>query len=154
MRLLLTSAGITNPSIQNALLDLLAKPIEEASALCIPTAMHALPRGNGHTWRFISGQEPRTTMCELGWKSMDVLELTSLPSLCADLWVHALGDRRFARERRRPALSELLDAPIWSGQSIPILTGKGLRRAERRKHGHDSPHWEELRRVGASKRRR
>ena len=40
MRLLLTSAGIKNPSIQDALVDLLEKPIEESNALCIPTAAY------------------------------------------------------------------------------------------------------------------
>jgi dipeptidase E len=34
MRLLLTSAGIRNPSIKEALLDLLGKPIAECNALC------------------------------------------------------------------------------------------------------------------------
>ena len=38
MKLLLTSAGIKNPSIRNAMLDLLGKPIEECDALAIPTA--------------------------------------------------------------------------------------------------------------------
>ena len=39
MRFLLTSAGIKNTSIHNALVDLLGKPIAESSALCIPTGM-------------------------------------------------------------------------------------------------------------------
>ena len=43
MRLLLTSAGIKNTSIQNALVDLLGKPIADSNALCIPTATHANP---------------------------------------------------------------------------------------------------------------
>jgi len=30
-------------------------------------------------WNFITGREPRTPMCELGWKSLGVLELTALP---------------------------------------------------------------------------
>lgn len=38
MKFLLTSAGIKNKSIHDALVDLLGKPIAEASALCIPTA--------------------------------------------------------------------------------------------------------------------
>ena len=41
MRLLLTSAGIKNPSIHDALVDLLGKPIAESNALCIPTAKYA-----------------------------------------------------------------------------------------------------------------
>jgi dipeptidase E len=42
MRFLLTSAGIKNASIHDALVDLLGKPIPESNALCIPTATHAL----------------------------------------------------------------------------------------------------------------
>jgi dipeptidase E len=86
MRFLLTSAGISNTSIHTALVDLLGKPIADASALCIPTATHALGRPE-LAWRFISGQEPRTPMCELGWKSVGVLELTALPSIDDELWV-------------------------------------------------------------------
>jgi dipeptidase E len=87
MRFLLTSAGIKNTSIHDALVDLLGKPIAESDALCIPTAAYANPGGAGHAWRFISGREPRTPMCELGWKSLGVLELTALPSIDKELWV-------------------------------------------------------------------
>ncbi len=87
MKLLLTSAGIKNPSIHDALVELLDKPIAESSALCIPTATYALPGGAALAWNFISGREPRTPMCELGWRSVGVLELTSLPSLDEAVWV-------------------------------------------------------------------
>jgi dipeptidase E len=88
MRFLLTSAGIKNTSIHDALVDLLDKPIAECNALCIPTASYGHPMaGPGRAWRFISGQEPRTPMCELGWKSLGVLELTALPSIDEELWV-------------------------------------------------------------------
>ena len=87
MKFLLTSAGIKNTSIHNALVDLLGKPIAESSALCIPTATYALPNGPVLAWRFISGQEPICPMCELGWKSVGVLELTALPSIGKELWV-------------------------------------------------------------------
>ena len=89
MKLLLTSAGITNASIRGALLDLLGKPIGESSALCIPTAMYGHPWvGPGEkVWQFIAGQEPRCPMCELGWKSLGVLELTALPSIDEERWV-------------------------------------------------------------------
>jgi hypothetical protein len=40
MKLLLTSAGIKNPSINDAMLDLLGKPIAESDALCIRTASY------------------------------------------------------------------------------------------------------------------
>ena len=87
MRFLLTSAGIKNTSIDDALVDLLGKPIAESSALCIPTAEYANPGGAGHAWRFISGRQPLTPMCELGWKSLGVLELTALPSIDEERWV-------------------------------------------------------------------
>jgi dipeptidase E len=88
MKLLLTSAGIKNTSIHDALVDLLGKPITESDALCIPTASHGhAPGGLSGAWRFISGQEPRCPMTELGWKSMGVLELTALPSIDQERWV-------------------------------------------------------------------
>lgn len=45
MKYLLTSAGIKNTSIHNALVDLLGKPIAESNALCIPTAIYPFPGG-------------------------------------------------------------------------------------------------------------
>ena len=88
MKLLLTSAGVKNHSIHQALLDLLGKPIADCTALCIPTAMYGHPHvgpGAG-VWRFISGRSTEP-MCELGWKSLGVLELTALPSIDEDHWV-------------------------------------------------------------------
>ncbi len=87
MKLLLTSAGIKNTSIHNALVDMLGKPIDECNALCIPTAIYAIPNGPVLAWNFISGQEPRCPMCELGWKSLGVLELTALPSVKKEYWL-------------------------------------------------------------------
>ena len=86
-KFLLASAGVTNPSIHKALLDLLGKPIAECSALCIPTASYAQPWGAESAWNFISGREPRTPMIELGWKSVGMLELTALPSAGEKIWV-------------------------------------------------------------------
>jgi dipeptidase E len=85
VKLLLTSAGIKNASIRDALVDLLGKPIAESSALCIPTATYPMG-GPGSAWRFITGRAT-TPMCELGWKSLGVLELTALPSIGAEQWV-------------------------------------------------------------------
>jgi dipeptidase E len=78
MKLLLTSAGISNTSIHNALVDLLGKPIAEASALFVPTAIYALPGGADIAQRMINGSIG-PPFCELGWKSLGVLELTALP---------------------------------------------------------------------------
>jgi dipeptidase E len=91
MRFLLTSAGIKNTSIRNALVDLLGKPIAESSALCIPTAIYAFPGGAGMAWQLISGRAA-SPLCELGWKSLGVLELTALPSIKAEYWVAAVQE--------------------------------------------------------------
>lgn len=88
MKLLLTSAGIKNESIRDALLDLLGKPISESKALCIPTALYGHPHGSPQgAWRFISGQESQCPMTGLGWKSVGVLELTALPSIGRERWL-------------------------------------------------------------------
>jgi dipeptidase E len=87
VKLLLTSAGIKNPSIENAMLDLLGKPIAECDALCIPTASYGhAPKGMRGAYRFITGQAT-TPMCELGWNSLGILELTALPTLDRALWI-------------------------------------------------------------------
>jgi len=87
MRLLLTSAGVKNESIHNVLVDLLAKPIADCNALCIPTAGYGHPQGTAAgAWRFITGNAT-TPMCELGWKSVGVLELTALPRIDRERWV-------------------------------------------------------------------
>ena len=88
MRLLLTSAGINNPSINDALVELLGKPIAESNALCIPTAGYGSAYGHRPTgvWRFITGTSDQP-MVELGWKSMGVLELAALPSIDRERWV-------------------------------------------------------------------
>jgi dipeptidase E len=87
VKLLLTSAGIKNPSINDAMLDLLGKQIADCDALCIPTASYGhAPRGIRGAYRFITGQA-RTPMCDLGWKSLGVLELTALRTLGREHWV-------------------------------------------------------------------
>lgn len=87
MKFLLTSGGINNKSIHDALVDMLGKPIAESNALCIPTAMYGHPWvGPGvKAWEFISGKE-ENPMVSLGWKSVGVLELTALPSINENRW--------------------------------------------------------------------
>jgi dipeptidase E len=86
MKFLLTSAGIKNPSIHDALVELLGKPISECSALCIPTAVYPFSVGPSMAYRFITGSTTNP-MTELGWKSLGVLELTALPSINRETWV-------------------------------------------------------------------
>jgi dipeptidase E len=89
MRLLLTSAGISNTSIRDTLVDLLGKPIAESDALCIPTAAYASPRGESMAHQLIHGVAD-TPLCEVGWKSLGVLELTALPSIEKEHWTAAV----------------------------------------------------------------
>jgi dipeptidase E len=86
MKLLLTSSGISNPSIDDALVGLLGKPIAESSALIIPTAIYPFPDGAAGAWRAVCGQAP-SPLCEVGWKSLGILELTALPSIQEESWV-------------------------------------------------------------------
>jgi dipeptidase E len=131
MKLLLTSAGVKNKSIHNALLELLPKPIAECNALCISTASYGHPMaGPGRAWSFITGQGSTTPMTELGWKSVGVLELTALPSLNRDLWVSWLraadvllvnggGVMYLCHWMRQSGLADLLPSLeiVWVGLS-------------------------------------
>jgi dipeptidase E len=131
MKFLLTSAGIKNPSIHDALVELLGKPIADSSALCIPTASYGHPMaGPPRAWNFISGQEPRCPMIELGWKSMGVLELTALPTIDEELWVPLVqetdvllvngGDSLYlCHWMRESGLADLLPSlhAVWVGLS-------------------------------------
>ncbi len=91
MKLLLTSSGISNPSIRNVLVDLLGKPVAESSALFVPTAIYPFPGGAGNAFRAISGNA-KSPLCDLGWKSLGVLELTALPSIDREVWVAAVKE--------------------------------------------------------------
>jgi dipeptidase E len=87
MKLLLTSGGISNPSLRDALVRLLGKPIAECSALLVPTALYGHPQGTpAGAWRFVNGRSG-CPMGELGWKSLGLLELTALPSIGAERWM-------------------------------------------------------------------
>ena len=132
VRLLLTSGGVTNAGIRAALVGLLGKPIADATALCIPTAMYGHPRvGPGvRAWQFISGTS-ENPMVELGWRSVGVLELTALPSIPEEHWVPLVretdvllaggGDVLYlCHWMRESGLAELiasLDDTVWVGLS-------------------------------------
>src|ERR1700761_1142706 len=91
MKLLLTSAGISNKSIRNALIELLRKPIEESNALFVPTAIYGVGHGMDIIRKVICGTlgDP---FCEMGWKSIGILELTALPSIKQEVWLRKLQE--------------------------------------------------------------
>jgi dipeptidase E len=132
LKLLLTSAGLKNASIVEALVGLLGKPIAESNALCITTASYGHPAVTPQrAWSFVSGQGSTTPMTELGWKSMGLLELTALPSIERDRWepwvrdTDALlvngGDALYlAHWMRESGLADLLPSlpeTVWVGLS-------------------------------------
>lgn len=84
-RLLLTSSGIRNASIREALVGLLGKPIEESTALVIPTGIYPFSVGPEMAARLIRGEVPGP-LAELGWKSVGLLELTALASVDKEVW--------------------------------------------------------------------
>ena len=103
MKLLLTSSGIANPSIHDALVDLLGKPIADSSALFVPTGIYPFPGGGGMAWNAIWG-EAKSPLCGLGWKSLGMLELTALPSIQRESWV--------------PTVREIDALLVWGGNVL------------------------------------
>ena len=131
MRLLLTSGGVTNTTIRDALAGLLGKPIADSSALCIPTAMYGHPMAGpgAKAWQFISGNSDNP-MVGLGWKSVGVLELTALPSIDRKHWLPLVqqtdallvdgGDATYlCHWMRQSGLADLLPSlrAVWVGLS-------------------------------------
>lgn len=119
------------------------------AALAIPSA------GYGHpmltptgTYKFLTGQSP-TPMCELGWKSVGVLELTALPSLDRDRWVQwveeadvllvnggdALYLTHWMRESGLADLLPTLEDTVWVGLSAGSM-------AMSPRIGQEFVHWE------------
>ena len=93
MKLLLTSGGVTNPSIQSALVKLLGKPIGECDALIVPTAQWGHPMcGPTSVRRLVAGEPDSRALSGLGWASLGVLELTALPTIGAERWVPWVQD--------------------------------------------------------------
>lgn len=105
MKLLLTSSGITNPTLEAALVDLLGKPIAEAKALVVPTGVYPFKNGAYYAWNPIAGSSA-SRLCQLGWKAMGLLELTALPSIDKANWL--------------PAIEEADAILVWGGDPLFI----------------------------------
>lgn len=129
---MLTSGGVTNASIHDALVDLLGKPTSEATALCIPTAQWGHPHCGPVSARgFVAGMPPWGGLTSLPWASLGVLELTALPSIPRErwlTWVNAAdvllvdgGDATYLTHwMRESALADLLPSltdKVWVGVS-------------------------------------
>ncbi len=105
MKLLLTSSGITNRTIENALVDLLGKPIGESKALVVPMGVYPFKDGAYHAWNPIGG--PRAhLLSQLGWKALGLLEPSVLPSIDRANWL--------------PAIEEADAILVWGGDPLFI----------------------------------
>ena len=101
VKLLLTSTGVSNGSIREALEELLGKPIERAGAVFVPTAFYAMPGGGAYAWqglREVGG---------LGWRDFGLLELTALPGIEERHWMPSV---------------EAADAIVVGGGITPYLS--------------------------------
>ena len=139
MKLLLTSAGIKNTSIHDALVDLLGKPIAESSALCIPTARVRAPMGGpGARHGGSSAGEPPTPDVRTG------LEVPGRAGAhrAAQHRRRALGPRGPGDRRPAGGGGDALYLCHWmravgTGGPAAVAARHGLGGGERRKHGDD-----------------
>ncbi len=135
MKLLLTSSGITQGAIENALVDLLGKPIAESKALIVPAGVYPFQDGAYHAWSPIAGSKAGG-MAQLGWQAVGLLEITALPSIARDNWLPTVaeadallvwgGDPLFlAYWMAESGLTELLPAlpapPVYVGVSAGAI---------------------------------
>lgn len=123
MKLLLTSAGNTNTSIEKSLLELLGKSPAESHLTFIPTAMH--PEKGDKSWVVDDMQNFK----KLGFKTFDVIDLAVVgediwkPSFeQADVLVFGGGNVKFLLEWMRKSgvekvLPQLLTTKVYIGIS-------------------------------------
>ncbi len=120
MKLLLTSAGIKNPTLAKAVLDLAGKKAEEINIAFIPTAMNLT--GNDKSW-FIKNFK------EQGYKKIDIVDISALPKWNwqprleeADVIFASGGTsahliRWIEESGLKELLPELLKTKVWVGIS-------------------------------------
>ena len=131
MKLLLTSSGIGNPTIEAALVDLVGKPLSEATALVVATGMYPFDVGPAMAARLLRG-ETRGRLVDLGWKSVGLLELTALPSIGREAWVPVVeatdallvwgGDPLYlAHWLRESGVAEALEDVVYVGTSAGAI---------------------------------
>lgn len=101
MKLLLTSNGVTNPTIERKLVELLGRPISEASALFVAIGMYPYAGGPYYATTAITGK-----MHALGWKAFGNLELAVLPSIDPDVW--------------QPTIAAADAIVVWGGDPVFI----------------------------------
>ena len=133
MKLLLTSSGITNKSIEKALLELLGKPFNKSHLVFIPTA--ANPEEGNKNWLANDINNFR----KLGFASFDVIDISVvskdiwLPSFRkADVLVFGGGNVKYLSDwikklDLKDTLTELLETKVYVGISAgSMVTAKKI----------------------------
>jgi len=123
MKFLLTSAGISNASIEKALLELVGKSASETSVAFVPTAATML---NGDKGWLISNL---TAFTERGFQSIDIVDIAAVPQEnwqkrfeAADILCFGGGDEQFLARTMQSsgvaeALPKLLESKVYMGIS-------------------------------------
>lgn len=127
MKLLLTSAGIANPSLVNALQKLVGKPFDQTNIAFIPTASNM---EYGDKWWLIKDLQ----ICqELKFKSVDIVDISALPKVIwqkrleeADVFIFEGGNTYHLmywinKSGLKDLLPELLKTKVWVGISAGTI---------------------------------
>ena len=81
MKLLLTSNGLSNPSIAKALFELVGKPAEETNIAFVPTASNVEEGDKG--WLI----DDLVNIKKQGFESVDIVDISALPR---EMWLPRL----------------------------------------------------------------
>ena len=125
MKLLLTSAGITNNFIAQAVTDLVGKPAEQTSVLFVPTAANSFVDDKG--WLIDNLAEFKNQ----NFKRIDILDIAGLPKTewlphveAADLICFGGGNEQYlAQAMRNSGLAEMLPELLKSKVYMGISAG-------------------------------
>ena len=135
MRMLLTSNGITNPTIRQSLLGLLGKPFDESRVVVILDAFLPFPGDKRTMIRHVGD------LGALGWAELDVLSLFNGPRslleprlLAADVVYCFGGSNHWLAHAWRstgyvPLLQEILDEKVYVGMSAGSMIFSRLHEA-------------------------
>ena len=133
MKFLLTSAGISNPSIEKALFELLEKPVSETRVVFIPTAANLV--ADDKSWLVQNYND----FLKLSLQSFDIVDISAVPKEnwikrfeAADVLCFGGGDEQYLTHLMRESgvvevLPELLKTRVYMGISAgSMVVGKLL----------------------------
>src|SRR3989344_1858055 len=127
MKLLITSGGVSNPSLVDALQKLVGKPFDQTNVAFIPTASNM---EDGDKWWLIKDLE----ICKnLKFKTVDIVDISALPPEIwqkrleeADVFIFEGGNTYHLmywlnKSGLKDLLPELLKTRVWVGISAGTI---------------------------------